>query len=200
VLDELLPGSQITSASLHGEGMFLLTRERRELSRRREVSGQFLELPAAMVRRRRRHERNPSPSAPPCRLPPYPGVRAATEARFRRWCPAANTLREVLEFGEHELEITYSGPEGLMKARDFKPEIVFCDIGLPEMDGYHVAQAFRADGALRSTYLVALTGYALPADVARAKEAGFDQHMAKPFSVEKLEQILATAPAAGEGR
>jgi two-component system CheB/CheR fusion protein len=106
----------------------------------------------------------------------------------------------VLEFGEHELEITYSGPEGLMKARDFKPEIVFCDIGLPEMDGYHVAQAFRADGALRSTYLVALTGYALPADVARAKEAGFDQHMAKPFSVEKLEQILATAPAAGEGR
>jgi two-component system CheB/CheR fusion protein len=113
---------------------------------------------------------------------------------------AANTLREVLEFGEHEIEIAYNGPEGLMKAREFRPEVVFCDVGLPEMDGYEVAKAFRADGALRSTYLVALTGYALPADVARAKEAGFDQHMAKPFRLEKLEQILATAPVAGEGR
>jgi two-component system CheB/CheR fusion protein len=87
-----------------------------------------------------------------------------------------------------------------MKARELKPEVVLCDIGLPEMDGYAVARAFRADEALRATYLVAVTGYALPEDVARAKEAGFDQHLAKPFSLEKLEEVLALAPAAGEGQ
>jgi CheY-like chemotaxis protein len=48
-----------------------------------------------------------------------------------------------------------------------------------------------------TAYLVALTGYTQPADVARAKEAGFDKHLAKPFSVEQVEQILATASAAG---
>jgi two-component system CheB/CheR fusion protein len=113
---------------------------------------------------------------------------------------AAETLRDALEFGEHEIEVAYNGPEGLAKAREFAPEVVLCDIGLPEMDGYAFAKAFRADEGLRSTYLVALTGYARPADVARAKEAGFDQHLAKPFSVEQLEQVLATAPAAGEVR
>jgi two-component system CheB/CheR fusion protein len=114
---------------------------------------------------------------------------------------AAESLCELLlELGEHEVEVAFNGPEGLAKAREFEPEIVFCDIGLPEMDGYAVAEAFRADEGLRATYLVALTGYALPQDAASAKAAGFDQHMPKPTSVEKLEQILATAPAAGNGR
>ena len=113
---------------------------------------------------------------------------------------AAHSLREVFELGKHEIEIAYNGPEGLMKARELKPEVVLCDIGLPEMDGYAVARAFRDDEALRATYLVAVTGYALPEDVARAKEAGFDQHLAKPFSLEKLEEVLELAPAAGEAR
>ena len=113
---------------------------------------------------------------------------------------AAESLREALEFGEHEIEVAYNGPEGLAKAREFKPEVVLCDIGLPEMDGYAVAKVFRADEALRSTYLVALTGYARPEDGVRAKEAGFDQHLAKPPSMEQLEQVLAAAPAAREVR
>jgi len=113
---------------------------------------------------------------------------------------AANTLREALEVGAHEIEVAYDGPEGLLKAHEFNPEVVLCDIGLPGMDGYAVARAFRADEALRATYLVALTGYALPQDAARAKEAGFDQHLAKPCSVEELEQVLALAPPAGEVR
>jgi two-component system CheB/CheR fusion protein len=66
------------------------------------------------------------------------------------------------------------------------------------MDGYAVARAFRADEALRATRLVALTGYALPADVARAREAGFDEHLAKPPVMEKLEEALATETAAAE--
>jgi len=111
---------------------------------------------------------------------------------------AVHSLRQVLGLGGHEIEVAYNGLDGLSKAREFKPDVVLCDIGLPEMDGYAVARAFRADEALRATRLVALTGYALPADVARAQEAGFDQHLAKPPVMEKLEEALAIEGAAAE--
>ena len=70
-------------------------------------------------------------------------------------------------------------------ARTFRPDVVLCDIGLPGMNGYEVARAFRADEALRSTFLVALSGYAQAEDLAKARAAGFDQHLAKPANMEK---------------
>jgi two-component system CheB/CheR fusion protein len=108
---------------------------------------------------------------------------------------AANTLQQALALGKDEIQVAYDGSEGLRKAREFRPEVVFCDVGLPQMDGYEVAKAFRADEALRSTYLVALTGYALSEDRAKAKAAGFDQHLAKPPNLEQLSEILAAAPS-----
>ncbi len=69
------------------------------------------------------------------------------------------------------------------------------------MDGYDVARAFRADDALKETFLVALSGYALPEDLRRAAAAGFERHLAKPPSLEKLEVLLAEAPLRSrEGR
>jgi PAS domain S-box-containing protein len=105
---------------------------------------------------------------------------------------AADSLREVLAFGEHEVEVAYNGPQGIAKAQEFRPEVVLCDIGLPSMDGYQVARAFRADDALKGVFLVALSGYALPEDLQRAQEAGFDRHLAKPPSIEKIEETLAS--------
>jgi len=110
---------------------------------------------------------------------------------------AADSLREVLQFGGHVVEVAYNGPDGLAQARSFNPEIVLCDIGLPGMDGYQVARSFRADEALKGVYLVALSGYALPDDLQRAWEAGFERHLAKPSSLEKLEELMAETPAAG---
>ena len=57
---------------------------------------------------------------------------------------AADSLREVLEFGAHVVEVAYNGPDGLDRARIFKPEIVLCDIGLPGMDGFEVIRQVRA--------------------------------------------------------
>ncbi|HSD21463.1 MAG TPA: ATP-binding protein [Anaeromyxobacter sp.] len=104
---------------------------------------------------------------------------------------AADSLRDVLELGAHVVTVAYSGPEGLAKARAFRPDVVMCDIGLPEMDGYAVARAMRADAELGRLTLIALTGYAQPEDVAEARAAGFDVHLAKPPSIEMLEQVLA---------
>jgi PAS domain S-box-containing protein len=107
---------------------------------------------------------------------------------------AANSLSEVLGLGHHQVAVAYNGPEGIAKAREFQPEIVLCDIGLPGMDGYQVARAFRADTRLREVYLVALTGYALPEDLQEAQQAGFHRHLAKPPSLDNLEALLAHVP------
>jgi two-component system CheB/CheR fusion protein len=108
---------------------------------------------------------------------------------------AADSLREALELGDHMVEVAYSGAEGIEKARAFGPDVVLCDIGLPGMDGYAVARVMRGDPELSRALLVALTGYALPEDVAKAKAAGFAIHLAKPPSLRKLEELLGQAAA-----
>ncbi len=108
---------------------------------------------------------------------------------------AAVSLQGVLELDGHEVQVAFNGPEGLAKARSFRPEVVLCDIGLPGMDGYEVARACRRDDALRGLFLVALTGYALPGDLQRAEQAGFQRHLAKPPSFDELGELLAQAPA-----
>ena len=107
---------------------------------------------------------------------------------------AADSLREVLLFGEHEVEVAYDGPQGIAKAREFLPDVVLCDIGLPGMDGFAVARAFRADEMLNAAFLVALSGYTLLEDLQRAEEAGFATHIAKPSSIEQIERMLADLP------
>ncbi len=95
-----------------------------------------------------------------------------------------------MKLGEHVVEVAHDGPEALHKAREFRPEVVLCDIGLPSMSGYDVARAFREDESLRGSFLVALTGYALPEDQRKALEAGFDYHIAKPTTSDKLDRLF----------
>jgi two-component system CheB/CheR fusion protein len=103
---------------------------------------------------------------------------------------AAASLSEALELSGHRVAVAHDGETGLAKARELRPEVVLCDIGLPQMDGYAVARAFRADDVLKSAFLVALSGYALPEDLQRAEDAGFQRHLAKPPSLEALERML----------
>jgi two-component system CheB/CheR fusion protein len=108
---------------------------------------------------------------------------------------AAETLREMLLLWDHDVEVVHDGRDGIERARVFHPDVVLCDIGLPGMDGYAVARALRADPAISSAFLVAVTGYASPEDARRAVGAGFDLHLGKPVPIEVLEEVLATAPA-----
>jgi PAS domain S-box-containing protein len=109
---------------------------------------------------------------------------------------AAQSLLEALELNDHQVVVAHSGPEGIAKAREFKPEVILCDIGLPGMDGYELARTIRADELLRRAFLVALTGYALPEDRIKTKAAGFDRHIAKPPSLESLERVLSETGSA----
>jgi CheY-like chemotaxis protein len=107
---------------------------------------------------------------------------------------AAESLKELLELGGHRVEMAHTGPEGIRRARAARPEVVLCDLGLPEIDGYGVARALRADPDLAAVRLVALSGYALQDDVERARQAGFDHHLAKPPDLEALERLLRELP------
>jgi diguanylate cyclase (GGDEF)-like protein/PAS domain S-box-containing protein len=108
---------------------------------------------------------------------------------------AADGLKEALELNEHTVDVAYTGSEGVLKARGFQPDVVLCDIGLHDMTGFDVAKAMRADPNLRTAALIALSGYVLPEDVERAKQAGFHLHLAKPPDFTALEQAIAEARA-----
>jgi Signal transduction histidine kinase len=103
----------------------------------------------------------------------------------------AEILSSLLGYLGHEVATACSGSEGIAKAKQFHPEVVICDIGLPGMNGYEVAKSLRNDKELKDTFLIALSGYAQPEDLERARKAGFNRHLAKPVDIAILEQILA---------
>jgi CheY-like chemotaxis protein len=80
---------------------------------------------------------------------------------------------------------------GLEIARNFRPEIILCDIGLPGMDGYQIAHTIRQDEALSSTCVIALTGYGREKDRRQSLKAGFDLHLTKPIDYNNLRSALA---------
>jgi PAS domain S-box-containing protein len=99
---------------------------------------------------------------------------------------AANTLRVLLEMFGYEVRVAYTGKAGVEAARDGRPDVVLCDIGLPEMDGFAVANALRRNPETAGARLIAVTGYGQEADRRRALEAGFNEHLTKPVDPEVL--------------
>jgi PAS domain S-box-containing protein len=106
---------------------------------------------------------------------------------------AADSLRMLLEAYGYQVEVAYTGPDGVRAAEENRPEVVICDIGLPGMDGYAVAGALRRNPATASSRLIALTGYGQDEDRRRAREAGFDEHLTKPADPAALEALIAAA-------
>ena len=101
----------------------------------------------------------------------------------------ATSQAAVLERMGHTVEVAYNGEAALDKARTFHPEIVLLDLGMPGMDGFEVARRLRAehDHGLK---IVAQTGWGQKADRRRTREAGFDEHLAKPVDLAVLQQLL----------
>lgn len=102
----------------------------------------------------------------------------------------AESISTLLSIYGHDVETAYDGLTGLEKARADHPDVVLCDIGLPEMDGYEVARALRGDPSTSDIFLIAISGYAQADDIKKALEAGFDHHMVKPIEINKIRQIL----------
>jgi signal transduction histidine kinase len=103
----------------------------------------------------------------------------------------ARTIGWMLEEIGHEHRLVDDGRKALLAAREFGPDVILLDIGLPGMDGYAVCRALRQDERFRSTCIIAQTGWGRDRDRESAGEAGFDHHLVKPVSLVKLEQLLS---------
>jgi signal transduction histidine kinase/ActR/RegA family two-component response regulator len=101
----------------------------------------------------------------------------------------ANSCALLLKTLGHQVETAYDGVAAVQRARDFKPHVLFLDIGLPEMNGYDVARTLRAEG-FEQERMVAISGYGQAEDRQRSREAGFDQHLVKPVDHAVLTSVL----------
>jgi signal transduction histidine kinase/DNA-binding response OmpR family regulator len=105
---------------------------------------------------------------------------------------AADSLKVLLGIWGHDVEIAHDGVAALQLARKFDPELVFLDIGLPEMNGYEVARRLRQEAVSARTKIIALSGYGAERDHLRSKEAGFDLHLVKPVDPRRLSGVIAS--------
>jgi PAS domain S-box-containing protein len=103
---------------------------------------------------------------------------------------AANALRLLLEGDGHEVKLAGDGVSGLALAREYKPDYLLLDIGLPRLSGYDIAASLRADPAMKGTTIVAITGYGQVHDRNRTAAVGFDHHLTKPVEFSTLQQLL----------
>jgi signal transduction histidine kinase/ActR/RegA family two-component response regulator len=102
-------------------------------------------------------------------------------------------LRMLLESWGHVVTEASDGQRGVELARQGPADVALVDVGLPLLDGYGVARALRSDPRTRHIALVAVTGYGKPADLQRARSAGFDDVLLKPIDPDQLTRILARA-------
>lgn len=95
-------------------------------------------------------------------------------------------LAELLRLEGHAVDVAFDGPSALQLFPEFKPDIVLCDLGLPEMDGFEVARRLRKTQGGADLRLLALSGFADPESKRQALEAGFNSHLSKPVNVVDL--------------
>lgn len=104
------------------------------------------------------------------------------------------TLAALLALDGHDVKCAYDGDSGLQLIKTAKPDLVFCDIGLPGAhDGYAVARSVREDPAIDQTFMVALSGYGQEKDKKLAMECGFDDHLLKPVDFKNLTAMITAA-------
>jgi CheY-like chemotaxis protein len=103
---------------------------------------------------------------------------------------AANALRMLLENDGHNVRVAHDGVSGLALAREYRPEYLLLDIGLPRLNGYDIAASVRGDPELKHTTLVAITGYGQVHDRARTAAVGFDHHLTKPVEFSALQELF----------
>jgi CheY-like chemotaxis protein len=78
-------------------------------------------------------------------------------------------------------------------AKEFRPQVVVLDLGLPKLDGYEVSRLLRSAAETRDALIVAVSGYGQDEDRRRSSQAGFDYHFIKPVDFQTLLGVLHEA-------
>jgi CheY-like chemotaxis protein len=103
---------------------------------------------------------------------------------------AADSLARLIQTYGHEAKAVYDGSAALEETETFEPDMALVDIGMPGMDGYETVTELRKRRGQVHLIVVAVTAWSRDEDKLRAYESGFDLHVAKPMSAEKLKELL----------
>ena len=102
----------------------------------------------------------------------------------------ADSLGILLKLSGHEVHLAHSGADAFESAKRLRPDIGVFDIGMPDLDGYQLAERIRHEAWGKTITLIALTGWGQESDKRRAHLAGFDHHLTKPIDPEQLERLF----------
>ncbi|HEY2909428.1 MAG TPA: ATP-binding protein, partial [Gemmataceae bacterium] len=108
---------------------------------------------------------------------------------------SAASMAMMLTMTGNEVRTAHDGLEAVAAARDFHPQAVLMDVGMPRLNGYEAARRIRELPDGQSVIIIALTGWGQEADKVLSKEAGCNGHLVKPVSLADLEKVLAEAEA-----
>jgi CheY-like chemotaxis protein len=100
-------------------------------------------------------------------------------------------LRALVTILGHDAAIANHGDQALQVARDFHPDLVLLDLGMPDPDGYEVARRLRAEPDGHAMQLVAMSGWGHQEAREQATRAGFDRHVLKPITLSHLTALLS---------
>jgi PAS domain S-box-containing protein len=103
---------------------------------------------------------------------------------------SAEVMGELLRFMGHEVVLAHDAGQALAAARLHQPQVIILDIGLPNVDGHELARMLRAEPAFAATRLIAHTGFGSQRDRQNTADAGFDDHLVKPATLQDLERVL----------
>jgi CheY-like chemotaxis protein len=103
----------------------------------------------------------------------------------------ADVLAEWLGELGHAVRVARTGKRGVELVREQPPDLVICDLGLPDVDGMEVCRQVRRLPLEHQPVMVALTGWGREGDVRSTREAGFEHHLVKPVATDRLQTLLA---------
>jgi CheY-like chemotaxis protein len=103
---------------------------------------------------------------------------------------SAISLAMLLRLAGHQTSTAFTGTSALQASEQDRPDVILLDIGLPDLNGFEVAQQIRERPWGREVTLVALTGWGQVEDRQKSKAAGFDHHMIKPVEHAALMKLL----------
>lgn len=110
-----------------------------------------------------------------------------------------STMVEIVTLQGCEVRVARDGAQAVAVAREFQPQVVLLDLGLPVIDGYGAAERMRADPLTRDALIVAITGFGMRADMARSALCGIDLHLVKPVAFRDLVDLLHLRGASAPG-
>jgi len=95
-------------------------------------------------------------------------------------------LRDLLSSAGYDMSEAENGEEALVAVAKERPDLILMDIQLPIMDGYEATRRIKSDPKTRAIPIIVVTSYALSGDEAKAREAGCDAYVTKPYSPRAL--------------